>query len=178
MRSRLMLLAALTLFTLAVLACTLGGNTVPDKPRPSATPTGAPTLPPLAPTQATVAPIQFVPSITPTVVMTVTTTPTTTTETPAPTIPPAAIGPLSFSVSIVKCQVDPSRDGGVILTMQFDAQGGNGVYAYFREGEQVQRTFDRPATKGSAVIDAFRVTSGGQTVEQKLRFPGSQFGCP
>jgi hypothetical protein len=57
--------------------------------------------------------------------------------------------------------------------------GGNGVYTYYRENQKVLRTFDRPATKGSAVIDAYRVDSGdGQSVQRKERFTGAQFGCP
>ena len=63
--------------------------------------------------------------------------------------------------------------------MRFDAQGGNGVYTYYRENQQVQRTFERPATKGTAVIDSYRVESGdGQSVNRKVRFAGAQFGCP
>jgi hypothetical protein len=98
---------------------------------------------------------------------------------PTATKIPVSSGPLDFAVSIVGCRLDPTRGGGVILTMRIDATGGNGIYTYFRENEKVQRTFERPATKGTAVIDAFRVESGdGQKVERKERFTGSQFGCP
>ena len=63
--------------------------------------------------------------------------------------------------------------------MRFDATGGNGVYTYYRENQKVPRTFERPATKGTAVIDAYRVDSGdGQSVQRKERFTGAQFGCP
>jgi hypothetical protein len=61
--------------------------------------------------------------------------------------------------------------------MRFDATGGNGVYTYYREHQQVQRTFERPATMGSAVIDSYGVESGGQSVSRKERFTGAQFGC-
>jgi hypothetical protein len=98
---------------------------------------------------------------------------------PTATRLPVSTGPLDFTVSIVGCRLDPSREGGVILTLRFDAKGGNGVYAYYRENQRVQRTFERPATKGTAVIDSFRVESGdGQRVEKKERFTTSQFGCP
>jgi hypothetical protein len=86
---------------------------------------------------------------------------------------------LNFAINIVGCRLDPSREGGVILTLRFDASGGNGVYTYYRENERVERTFERPATKGTAVIDSYRVESGdGQKVQRKERFTGSQFGCP
>ena len=86
---------------------------------------------------------------------------------------------MDFSIGIVNCRLDPSRQGGVILTMRFDAQGGNGVYTYYRENDRVTREFERPATRGTAVIDSFRVESGdGQRVERKERFTGNQFGCP
>jgi hypothetical protein len=88
-------------------------------------------------------------------------------------------GPLDFTISIVGCRLDPAREGGVILTMRFDARGGNGVYTYYREDQTVPRTFERPATKGTAVIDSFRVDSGdGQRLEKKVRFTGAEFGCP
>ena len=99
--------------------------------------------------------------------------------TPAATRIPVSTGPLGFAISIVGCRLDPTRDGGVILTLRFDATGGNGVYTYYREDQQVQRTFERPATKGTAVVDSYRVdSSDGQSTERKERFTGAQFGCP
>jgi hypothetical protein len=136
-------------------------------------------MPPLAPGTVIATRIPPTTEATATAPATNTPTPTDTPAAPTATVPPKSSGPLSFEVSIAGCQIDPSREGGVILSIRIDATGGNGVYTYYDEGQQVQRTFDRPATKGSAVIDAFRVTSGdGQTAQQKLRFTGDQFGCP
>ncbi len=64
------------------------------------------------------------------------------------------------------------------MTIRIDATGGNGIYGYYRENIEVTQVSERPATKGTAVIDAYRVTSGdGQTVQKKIRFTGSEFGC-
>ena len=64
------------------------------------------------------------------------------------------------------------------MTIRIDATGGNGIYRYYRENIEVTQVSERPATKGTAVIDAYRVTSGdGQKVEKKIRFTGSEFGC-
>jgi hypothetical protein len=66
----------------------------------------------------------------------------------------------------------------VILTFKVEATGGNGVYTYVREGQMVAQVSDRPATKGTAVIDAWQVRSGdGQQIEKKFRFTGQEFGC-
>ena len=180
--------STLFLFVLAVwllLACSLAGAATPapigDQPTEPAAPPEA-TLPPLAP--ETVIPTIQQPTVVSTwdIGVTATTTATLTptpTLTPAATRPPVSTGPLDFTVGIVGCQLDPAREGGVILKMRFEAKGGNGVYAYYHENERVQRTFDRPATKGTAVIDSYRVESGdGQRVERKERFTGQQFGCP
>ncbi len=168
------------LLSIMLLACSLGG----PAPSGGAQPTGATaspeaTLPPLAPGTET-NPTRQPPTVTPTIEASATPTPTATvTITPTATTPPISTGPLAFMISIVSCRLDPTRDGGVILTLRFDATGGNGVYTYYREDEQVPRTFDRPATKGSAVIDAFRVDSGdGQSIQRKERFTAAQFGCP
>jgi hypothetical protein len=100
------------------------------------------------------------------------------TTVPATKAPPRSIGPLDFNVSIVGCQLDPSRGGGVVLTIRIDATGGNGIYRYYRENIEVTQVFERPATKGTAVIETYRIMSGdGQTAEKKIRFTGSQFGC-
>lgn len=135
-------------------------------------------MPPIAPGPEVI-PTREPPTLTPTIQASATPTPTATLAAPTATQQPVSTGPLDFTINIVGCQLDPTRGGGVILTLRFDAIGGNGVYTYFRENEKVQRTFERPATKGSAVIDAFRVESGdGQKVERKERFTGAQFGCP
>ncbi len=173
MRSRFMPIVVLILLALSTLACTLASGA-------SSTPPGeAATLPPIAP--GTIIPTRALPTAfaTATVSATNTSTPTVTPAAPTVTTPPKSSGPLGFTVNIEKCRLDPSRGGGVILTLRIDAYGGNGVYTYYHEGQQVQRIFDRPATKGTAVIDAYRVISGdGQVVENKIRFTGSQFGCP
>jgi hypothetical protein len=135
-------------------------------------------MPPIAPGTEAI-PTRVPPTVTPTVQASTTPTPTATLAEPTATKRPVSTGPLDFTIGIVGCRLDPSREGGVILTMRFDATGGNGVYAYFRENQQVARTFERPATKGTAVIDSYRVESGdGQKVERKERFTGAQFGCP
>ncbi len=178
MRSRFMPLGVLILLALSTLACTLASG-ASSTARPTAHPGEAATLPPIAP--GTIIPTRARPTAfaTATVAATNTPIPTVTPAAPTATTPPKSTGPLGFSVTIEKCRLDPSREGGVILTLRIDAYGGNGVYTYYHEGQQVQRIFDRPATKGTAVIDAYRVISGdGQVVENKIRFTGSQFGCP
>jgi hypothetical protein len=167
----------------ALLACTFAGS-APASPNAAPTPPGTSTeatLPPLAP--GTLNPTRRLPTATLGIAATPSATPTitaTTTLTPTNTPPPpVSTGPLDFTVSISGCRLDPTRGGGVILTLRFDATGGNGVYTYYRENQRVTRTFDRPATKGTAVIDSFRVESGdGQRVDKKERFTGAQFGCP
>jgi len=172
-----------------LLACTLVGPVAPSQGTAPIEP-GAPTqpgaateatLPPLAP--GTLNPTRLLPTPTLAVTATLSATPTVTaTATVTPTITPApsvSTGPLEFAISIIGCRPDTARDGGVILTMRFDATGGNGVYIYFREGQRTTRTFERPATKGTAIINAYRVESGdGQSLDKKERFTGAQFGCP
>ena len=182
MKPRWLMLICLLLLSIVLLACSLAGATTPA-PSGGAQPieaTAAPkaTLPPIAPGTESI-PTRQLPTATPTIQASATPTPTATLITPVATQKPVSTGPLDFAVSIVGCRLDPSREGGVILTLRFDATGGNGVYAYYRENQRVQRTFERPATKGTAVIDSFRVESGdGQRVEKKERFTGKQFGCP
>jgi hypothetical protein len=184
MKPRWLMLICLLMLSIVLLACSLASSATPapsggEQPIGS-TATPEATMPPLAPgTEAipTRQPSTVVPTIhasaTPTL------TPTATVVVPTATKKPVSTGPLNFTVSIVGCRLDPSRGGGVILTLQFDATGGNGVYTYYRENEKVARTFERPATKGTAVIDSFRVeSSDGQKVERKERFTGAQFGCP
>ncbi len=180
MKPRWPMLVCLLLLSFMLLACSLGGAPPSSGAQPiGATASPEATLPPLAPGTELISTRQP-PTVTPTIEASATPTPTATvTITPTATTPPVSTGPLDFAISIVSCRLDPTRDGGVILTMRFDATGGNGVYTYYRENEQVSRTFDRPATKGSAVIDAFRVDSGdGQSIQRKERFTGAQFGCP
>ena len=182
MKPRWMMPVCLTMLSLALLACSLAASATPAPPggeQPiGATASPEATLPPIAP-GTEVIPTRQPPTFTPTIRASATPTPTATLARPTATRPPASTGPLAFTISIVGCRLDPSREGGVILTMRFDATGGNGVYTYYRENQQVQRTFERPATKGTAVIDAYRVDSGdGQSVNRKERFSGAQFGCP
>ncbi len=182
MKPRWMMLVCLMSLSIALLACSLAGAATPapaggEQPIEA---TAAPpaTLPPIAP-GTEIIPTRQPPTPTPTIQASATPTPTATLAEPTATKKPVSTGPLDFTISIVGCRADPSREGGVILTMRFDAKGGNGVYAYYRENQRVQRTFERPATKGSAVIDSYRVESGdGQSVEKKERFTGAQFGCP
>ena len=172
----------LVALSFTLLACSLASSATPAPedfaPTPSGTSTQA-TLPPLAP--GTLLPTRVPP--TPAAAITLTPSPTpTATATLTPTItlpPPVSSGPLDFSIDIIGCRPDPAREGGVILKMRFDATGGNSVYTYYRENQRVTRTLERPATKGTAVIDSYRVDSGdGQSVERKERFTGAQFGCP
>jgi hypothetical protein len=184
------LVVGLTMLAASMLACTLAAGPTPASPAANSSPT--PTSPPIVPTNAP--PLKASPASTtdviavktPTIAATVTATLTTTlTSTAEPTVaavtptPRPSSGPLDFDVAVVGCRLDPSRKGGVILTLQVTAVGGNGVYTYVREGQVVNQTSERPATKGTAVIDAWHVQSGdGQSVEKKIRFTGSQFGCP
>ena len=177
MPARLMVLGVVLM--LASLACSLATTGAPaSAPIDSLTPTL--TLPPIVPGTAGPRPTATTSVITvqtptplPTITATLTLTPTVTSA------PPVSTGPLDFNVVIVGCRRDASREGGVILTFRVDATGGNGRYTYIREGAVVPQISDRPATKGTAVIDAWRVTSGdSQTLEKKFRFVGSEFGCP
>ena len=177
------ILPGLLLAVLTLLACTLAGAATPAGDQPPAPPTPIEaTLPPLAP--ETIAPATPQITVVPTSEIHVTATATaevtaTATVTPTPTRTPFSTGPLDFTISIVGCQLDPAREGGVILKMRFDVKGGNGVYTYYQDNQRVSRTFDRPATKGTAVIASYRVESGdGQHIERKERFTGQQFGCP
>lgn len=187
MKPRWLMLFGLLLLSITLLACSLASSATPTAPTGGEQPIGITatveaTMPPIAPSTEAI-PTRQPPTTTP--VAAASATPTATaTLTPTATLPvatpkPVSTGPLDFKVNIIGCRLDPTRGGGVVLTMRIDATGGNGVYTYFRENEKVQRTFERPATKGTAVIDAFRVESGdGQKVERKERFTGSQFGCP
>lgn len=180
--TRLIILGALLM--LASLACSLASNPAPAG-APASTPIGSPaptsSLPPIVPGTAGPRPTATTSVITvqtPTPFPTITAT-ITPTSVVLPTQPPVSTGPLDFNVVIVGCRRDATREGGVILTLRVDATGGNGRYTYIREGVSVPQISDRPATKGTAVIDAWRVTSGdGQFLEKKIRFTGDQFGCP
>ena len=182
MKPRWMMPVCLTMLSMVLLACSLAGSATPA-PSGGERPIGATaspeaTLPPIAP-GTEVIPTRQPPTFTPTIRTSATPTPAATLAMPTATRPPVSTGPLDFTISIVGCRLDPAREGGVILTMRFDATGGNGVYTYYRENQRVQRAFDRPATKGTAVIDSYRVKSGdGQSVDRKVRFSGAQFGCP
>jgi hypothetical protein len=180
MKSR-QLAVCLMLLSFTLLACTLASSAAPSEgtvPTPPPGTSTEATLPPLAP--GTLIPTRIPPTPTLEITITPSATPTVTaTLTPTITPLPISTGPLDFTISIIGCQPDASREGGVILKMRFDATGGNGVYTYYRENQRTTHTFERPATKGTAVIDSYRVESGdGQSVDKKERFPGSQFGCP
>lgn len=183
MKPRRLMLICLMLLSIVLLACSLATSSTPSAPAGGERPIGATatlkaTRPPIAPGTESI-PTRQPPTFTPAIQASATPTPTATLAAPTATRQPVSTGPLDFAISIAGCRLDPAREGGVILTLRFDAKGGNGVYTYYRENQRVQRTFERPATKGSAVIDAYRVDSGdGQTVERKERFTGAQFGCP
>ncbi|HZY44284.1 MAG TPA: hypothetical protein VFF70_05985 [Anaerolineae bacterium] len=198
MRRRI-LLGWLTLFMLSMAACS------PDSSGSAANPTSAPaltaapqSLPIFAPTNApigapttnaTQAPLIGVATATPvtgTDLITVTPTSEATSaatseatsaplSTQPPPPPPPSSGPLDFTVDVAGCKVDPSRAGGVIMTMRFNATGGSGLYTYYDEGQVVSQIFDRPATKGSSVIDAFRVDSGDQSISHKIQFKPNDY---
>ena len=170
----------LILLSFTLLACTLAGSAAPsEKPAPTlpGTSTEA-TLPPLAP--GTLIPTRIPP------------TPNSGDHDhpqrhadgdgdprPHRNTSPGLEWAVGFHHQPHRLSPDATREGGVILTMRFDATGGNGVYTYYRENQRTTRTYERPATKGTAVIDSYRVESGdGQSVEKKERFTGSQFGCP
>ncbi len=174
----------LMLLMFATIACTLASSAPPTPISPNTAPTATvpPLVPSIGPATATPPPLIGVTpgTITPTITTTVTATLTGTVEaTVAPTIAPVSTSPLDFQVSLIGCRTDATRSGGVILTFKVDATGGNGIYTYVREGTQVPQVSDRPATKGTAVIDAWRVRSGdGQQLEKKFRFTGADFHCP
>ena len=172
---------AVGLMLLAILlGCTLVGPAASTENMPPTLPGASTeaTLPPLAP--GTLSPTRLLPTLA--VIATASATPTVTataTLTPTHMPPPVSTGPLDFTVSIVGCRPDTTRGGGVILTLRFEATGGNGVDTYYHENQRTTRTFERPATKGTAVIDSYRVESGdGQSIDKKVRFTGKEFGCP
>jgi hypothetical protein len=191
MRHRI-LLGGLTLFMLSMLACSLGSSGSAANPTSAPAPTAAPqSVPTLAPTNApttnaTQTPLIGVATATPiTGTDLITVTPTseatgaaTAEATSAPQAtqpPPPSSGPLDFTVDVTGCRVDASRAGGVILTLRFNVTGGNGVYAYYDEGLVVAQIFDRPATKGSSIIDSFRVDSGTQSISHKFQFKPNDY---
>jgi hypothetical protein len=195
MRWRLFI--GLLFFAISMLACSLANTSQPAPSSATAVPPAAvPTTPPIAPgtrsvptfpTQPVISvatpglPVTATGTLTATISPTSTGTLTATLEATVavPTVPPVSTGPLDFQVFLVGCRRDETREGGVFLTFKVEATGGNGVYTYVREGQNVAQISERPATKGSAVIDAWIVRSGdGQEVEHKFRFPGSEFNCP
>ncbi len=184
MRLRLLVVSVMVLAA-TTLACSLASGTPNNAPTPAPqTPTA--TTPPIAPIQGAATATTMPPIgvrtptsvVSATITATATATLTTTVTVAAPTVTPHSSGPLDFQVSVVGCRNDASREGGVILTFKVEATGGNGVYTYIREGQVVPQVSDRPATKGTAVIDAWQVQSGdGQQIEKKFRFTGQEFGC-
>ena len=190
-----LLIGGLLFAAMIMLACTLGSSVTP--PPPSGDTQAAPTstIPPIAPTssQATNIPTPQIGVASPTPVTTTATltatstitasetmTPTDVTPTvtkPAP--PPPSSGPLDFSVRLDNCRLDSSRAGGIFLKFKIAATGGNGVYRYYDEGKEVAAVYERPATKGGAVIISYRVTSSdGQSKDTKYFFKASDFNCP
>ena len=196
MRTRI-LMGWFAIFSLTLIACSLGsGSSAPTPIVPAVVTIIPATLPPLAPTNAsnaapttsaivmTPAPLIGVATATPvTGTDIITLTPTlegtpgvpseataesTATQSPAP----VSTGLLEFTVDVAGCRTDPTRVGGVILTMRFNPVGGNGIYRYFDDDVEKTQIYDRLATRGSGVIAAFRVESGdGQkTPNTKLQF--------
>ena len=185
-----LLLAALTM-----LACTLGSSATPPSPTSDTPATPTATTPPIAPpsSQPTTSPTPQIGVASPTPVTSTATLTATTTITASETItptdvtptatkpapPPPSSGPLNFSASLVGCRLDPSRKGGIVLTFKIEATGGNGVYRYYDEDKEVTAVYDRAATKGTAVIISYRVTSSdGQSKETKIFFKANDFNCP
>ncbi len=180
MTQRMQLIAGILILFITFAACTLGSAATSITPASAASPmselsTAIPPTPlPASPEPMAESPT---PTLTPTATLTPTVTASPTAGPPRPT--PTSSGPLDFTARVVGCRNDPSRQGGVILTIQIDAVGGNGVYTYVREEQTVERISDRPATRGSGVIDAFIIQSGdGQRVERKVRLDQSEWGCP
>jgi hypothetical protein len=187
MRWRLFI--GLSFFAASMLACSMTGGS-PSTPLPAAT------TPPIAPGTRSIPafppqpiigvatpglPMTSTGTLTATLTATITATITATVEAtrPAPIVPPGSTGPLDFQVFLIGCRRDDGREGGFILTFKVDATGGNGIYTYVREGQNVAQISERPTTKGSAVIDAWRVRSGdGQELQRKYRFAGSELNCP
>ncbi len=185
------LIIILSIFVLTLMACSLGTSSASPTPNiPLASTPIEATLPPIAPTAAitsapiaTDAPLIGVATATPvtgtdiiTLTPTIEGTPNGTAEatqtTLTSTVPPVSSGPLDFTVNVTGCRADPSREGGVILTIRFNPVGGNGVYRFYDDDVERPQVYDRPATKGSGVIAAFRVESGdGQkTNNVKIQF--------
>lgn len=186
----------LSLLVVSLLACSLaGGSSLTPSPM-GTIPTVAATTPPIVPGTPSVPavptspiisvatpglPVTSTATLTTTLTATITATITTTAKAtqPAPAVSPISTGLLDFQVFLVGCRRDDSREGGIILIFKVDATGGNGIYTYIREGQSVAQISERPATKGSGVIDAWRVRSGdGQEVQRKYRFAGSELNCP
>lgn len=195
------LFSGLSFFAASMLACSLAGGSPstplpPAAAPPAAAPPAAATTPPIVPGTRGVPtfptppiisvatpglPVTSTGTLTATLTATITATLTATVQAtrPVPTVPPVSTGPLDFQVFLVGCRRDDSREGGIILTFKVDATGGNGIYTYVREGQIVAQISERSATKGSGVIDAWRVRSGdGQEVQRKYRFAGSELNCP
>lgn len=196
MRSRI-LIGWLAIFALSLIACSLGSASPTQNPIGPSAPTATQAAPPLAPTDAPIAPsatVAPVNTLAP-LIGVATTTPVTGTDiitgTPTPegtpgatseatlaalpTLtprPPVSTGPLEFTIDVAGCRADPSREGGVTLTMRFNPTGGSGVYRYFDDDIEVTQIYERPATKGSGVIAAFRVESsdGQKTSNIKFQF--------
>jgi hypothetical protein len=189
MRARY-LLVSLIVLAMTTLACSFGGgaSSTPDNANSSAAPTTTEVVPPLAPTEtvpatssnaatATATGESLTPS--PTASATPTETPAPTSPPPVTKAPPVSQGPLDFNVSLVGCRLDTSRQGGIVLTFQFEPTGGNGVYSYFVNDTATTQVYDKPWTKGNQVNDGFRVTSGdGQSVNKKIQFLAKTFHCP
>jgi polar amino acid transport system substrate-binding protein len=88
---------------------------------------------------------------------------------------------LDFDVKLIGCRNNPTpeRPGGVILTLQFQPVGGTEPYRFFDmdEGIEVQQTFERAGSFGSATVVAFGVLSAdGQGREKRVHFAPGSFG--
>ena len=183
------------LFTaLIMLACTLGSSATPPPPTGDTQAVPTSTIPPIAPTSsqatniptpqigvASPTPVTTTATLTATVTITASETITSTDVTPTVTkpAPPPSSGPLDFSARLDGCRLDSSRAGRLFLKFKIEATGGNGVYRYYDEGKEVTAVYDRAATKGTAVIISYRVTSSdGQSKETKIFFKANDFNCP
>lgn len=190
-----LLISWLLFAALTMLACALGSSATPPPPTSDTQAVPTSTIPPIAPTSsqptniptpqinvASPTPVTSTATLTATATITASETITPTDVTPTvtrPAPPPPSSGPLDFSASLAGCRLDSSRAGGIFLTFKIAATGGNGVYRYYDEGKEVTAVYDRPATKGTAVIISYRVTSSdGQSKETKFFFKASDFHCP
>ncbi len=133
-------------------------NTPPPSDTPSASNTPPPT--PIPPARAPAAPA----------------------ATAVPTSPPSS-GPLSFKWSIVGIPREDPNTNTSYHTIAIYAEGGNGIYTYYRDGQQLSSNqfVLEWVTCGGQVTTSVRVDSGdGQSTSQVVGFNAfcpTPYGC-